>query len=88
MSINIYVFSNNKGGGKTTLSSNASTLYAKENPDTQVLVIYMCPQANISQFLLGGGRSGYQPNQKLQFSSTRKNIVGFMTWLLKGNSSS
>lgn len=87
MSINIYAFYNNKGGvGKTTLCSNASTLYAKTNPDTQVLVIDMCPQANISQFLLGGGRIGYQINQRLQSSSTRKNIVGFMDWLLKGNS--
>lgn len=47
MSINIYAFYNNKGGvGKTTLCSNASTLYAKTNPNTQVLVIDMCPQAN------------------------------------------
>lgn len=87
MSIDIYTFYNNKGGvGKTTLCSNAATLYAENNPDTQVLVIDMCPQANISQFLLGGGRIGYQTNQKLQSSSTRKNIVGFMDWLLKGNS--
>lgn len=87
MSINIYAFYNNKGGvGKTTLCANASTLYAKSNPDTQVLVIDMCPQANISQFLLGGGRIGYQINQRLQSLSTRKNIVGFIDWLLKGNS--
>lgn len=87
MSIDIYAFYNNKGGvGKTTLCSNAATLYAENNSDTQVLVIDMCPQANISQFLLGGGRTGYQINQKLQSSSTRKNIVGFMDWLLKGNS--
>lgn len=87
MSINIYAFYNNKGGvGKTTLCSNASTLYAKKKPNTQVLVIDMCPQANISQFLLGGGRIGYQINQKLQASSTMKNIFGFIDWLLKGNS--
>ncbi|QLE59939.1 ParA family protein [Nostoc sp. TCL26-01] len=87
MTIDIYAFYNNKGGvGKTTLCFNAATLYAKNNPNTQVLVIDMCPQANISQFLLGGGRVGYQINQRLQSSSTRKNIVGFMDWLLKGNS--
>jgi cellulose biosynthesis protein BcsQ len=46
----------------------------------------MCPQANISQFLLGGGKKGYEINQRIQSSSTRKNIVGFIDWLLKGNS--
>jgi cellulose biosynthesis protein BcsQ len=87
MSISIYAFYNNKGGvGKTTLCSNAATLYAHDNPNVQVLVIDMCPQANISQFLLGGGKKGYQMNQKLQSSSSRKNIVGFVDWLLKGNS--
>ncbi|MDM3847687.1 MAG: ParA family protein [Aphanizomenon gracile PMC638.10] len=87
MAISIYAFYNNKGGvGKTTLCSNAATLYAKNNPTTQVLVIDMCPQANISQFLLGGGKKGYEINQKLQSSKTRKNIVGFIDWLLKGNS--
>ena len=66
MDIDIYAFYNNKGGvGKTTLCSNAATLYAENNPNTQVLVIDMCPQANISQFLLGGGKTGYQNNQKL-----------------------
>ncbi len=87
MDIEIYAFYNNKGGvGKTTLCSNAATLYAKDNPDTQILVIDMCPQANISQFLLGGGKQGYFINQRIQSSASRKNIVGFIDWLLKGNS--
>ena len=87
MTIEIYAFFNNKGGvGKTTLCSNAAATYAQRNPDTQVLVIDMCPQANISQFLLGGGRVGYNTNQKLQTLAARKNIVGFINWLLKGNS--
>lgn len=59
----IYSFYNNKGGvGKTTLSQNAVALYAKNNPDKQVLVLDLCPQANISQFLLGGGHNGYKNN--------------------------
>jgi len=83
----IYAFYNNKGGvGKTTLCSNAATLYAEKNPKTQVIVIDLCPQANISQFLLGGGHAGYQTNQRMQAQSSRRNIVGFMDWLLKGNS--
>lgn len=87
MSINIYAFYNNKGGvGKTTLAQNAACLYAENNPEKLVLVIDLCPQANISQFLLGGGHKGYNANQKLQAHATRRNIVGFMDWLLSGNS--
>lgn len=87
MSINIYAFYNNKGGvGKTTLCQNAACLYAEENPKKLVLVIDLCPQANISQFLLGGGHKGYVSNQRLQSTATRRNIVGFMDWMLSGNS--
>jgi cellulose biosynthesis protein BcsQ len=87
VAVDIYAFYNNKGGvGKTTLCQNVACLYAEENPKKQVLVIDLCPQANISQFLLGGGHIGYETNQTIQSHSTRKNIVGFMDWLLKGNS--
>lgn len=87
MSNNIYAFYNNKGGvGKTTLCQNAACLYAEQNPEKLVLVIDLCPQANISQFLLGGGHKGYRANQRLQSTATRRNIVGFMDWMLSGNS--
>ena len=86
--ITIYAFYNNKGGvGKTTLCSNVAALYAEKHKDSQVLVIDMCPQANISQFLLGGGKTGYKHTQRLQSSASRKKIVGFVDWLLKENSS-
>ncbi|AVI84815.1 ATPase [Pseudomonas syringae pv. tomato] len=84
---NIYAFYNNKGGvGKTTLCQNAASLFAEENPDQLVLVIDLCPQANISQFFLGGAHAGYNANQRLQSQATRRNVVGFMDWLIKGNS--
>lgn len=87
MSTRIYAFYNNKGGvGKTTLCQNAASLYAEKNPKKLVLVIDLCPQANISQFLLGGGHAGYKANQRLQSTATRRNIVGFMDWMLGGNS--
>lgn len=87
MAVDIYAFYNNKGGvGKTTLCQNVACLYAEENPKKQVLVIDLCPQANISQFLLGGGHIGYETNQAIQTHAFRKNIVGFMDWLGKGNS--
>ncbi|WP_423494631.1 ParA family protein [Microbacterium esteraromaticum] len=50
-----YGFWNNKGGtGKTSLSFQSITFYAKANPDKRVLVIDVCPQANLSELLLGG----------------------------------
>ena len=87
MSISIFSIYNNKGGvGKTTLAFNVAAKIAIENPRTQVLVIDMCPQANVSQYLLGGGDKGYQENQDLQSQKSRRNVVGFFDWLLDGNS--
>ena len=48
-----YAFWNNKGGvGKSFLSFVAATEYAHAYPDTDVYVIDLCPQANISEMLL------------------------------------
>lgn len=48
-----YAFWNNKGGvGKSFLSFVAATEYARTYPDTDVYVIDLCPQANISETLL------------------------------------
>ena len=50
---------NNKGGvGKTFLSFVLATQYAKNNPTTKVIVVDMCPQANLSEILLGGNGNG------------------------------
>lgn len=85
--IRIYSMYNNKGGvGKTTLTFNVATEYAAKHPSSQVLVIDLCPQANISQYILGGGDSGYRNNQSLQQQKSRSNIVGFIDWLIDGNS--
>ena len=47
-----YAFWNNKGGvGKSFLSFVAATEYARTYPDTDVYVIDLCPQANISEML-------------------------------------
>lgn len=48
-----YAFWNNKGDvGKSFLSFVAATEYARTYPDTDVYVIDLCPQANISETLL------------------------------------
>ena len=48
-----YAFWNNKGGvGKSFLSFVAATEYARTYPETDVYVIDLCPQANVSEMLL------------------------------------
>lgn len=50
-----YAFWNNKGGtGKTSIAFQSITLYAQNHPDERVLAIDVCPQANLSELLLGG----------------------------------
>jgi len=51
----IYGFWNNKGGtGKTSLSFQTAAFYAHNNPSKRILVVDVCPQANLSELLLGG----------------------------------
>ena len=46
----------NKGGvGKTTLTFHLSSLYAHLHPDDCVLLVDMCPQANLSSTVLTYG---------------------------------
>lgn len=61
-----YALWNNKGGvGKTFLTFAFATEYARKNPDSLVVVIDMCPQANISEVLLGGNGKGTENLSKL-----------------------
>ena len=54
-----YVIWNNKGGvGKSTITFHIASVYAESNPERDVLVVDMCPEANVSQMLMGGGKSG------------------------------
>ena len=51
--LNSFVIWNNKGGvGKTTLTFHMSTDYAIRHPKQKILVIDLCPQANVSMALL------------------------------------
>ena len=53
------IFWNNKGGtGKTTLAFQVLSEYARQNSDKKILVIDVCPQANLSELLLGGLNQG------------------------------
>ena len=51
----IYALWNNKGGvGKSYLTFQIATEYARTHQDQKVLVLDLCPQANVSSMLLGG----------------------------------
>ena len=53
------IFWNNKGGtGKTTLAFQLINEYAFKNKNKRILVIDVCPQANLSELLLGGLNQG------------------------------
>ena len=54
-----YCVWNNKGGvGKTFLTYCLSTVYAARHPEKKIVVVDMCPQANVSEMLLGGNGLG------------------------------
>jgi cellulose biosynthesis protein BcsQ len=73
-----YAVWNNKGGvGKTFVSFVMSSAYAAAHPDRTVVVIDMCPQANVSEILLGGSGPGSIQLNKLLSESPRKTIGGY-----------
>ena len=54
-----YAFWNNKGGvGKTFLCFATASEYARQHPYESVVVMDLCPQANVSEILLGGNGDG------------------------------
>lgn len=74
-----YTFWNNKGGtGKTSLMFQAVATYAHANPKLRVLAVDLCPQANLSELLLGGLEGKGSANLlSLQNSSPRRTIGGY-----------
>lgn len=58
-----YIFWNNKGGtGKTTLCFHSIVSYAQSHAQERILAIDLCPQANLSEILLGGFAGNGGPN--------------------------
>ena len=75
-----YVIWNNKGGvGKSTITFHIASMYAERNEDRNVVVVDMCPQANSSMMLMGGGDSAETRLQKLITADTPKTVVGYLT---------
>lgn len=74
-----YSFWNNKGGtGKTSLAFQSVTMFAEANPEKRILVVDLCPQANLSELLLGGlVGAGSTRLQELQDQVPRRSIGGY-----------
>jgi cellulose biosynthesis protein BcsQ len=74
-----YAFWNNKGGtGKTSLAFQTVCQFARTNRDKRILVIDMCPQANLSELLLGGlAKGGSQQLMQRQGALPRATIGGY-----------
>jgi len=74
-----YAFWNNKGGtGKTSLLFQASTIYAEQHGDERVLVLDLCPQANLSELFLGGLMGGgSEALSGLQEELPRRTVGGY-----------
>lgn len=72
-----YAVWNNKGGvGKTFLTYNLAIGYASAHPNEYVVVIDACPQANVSEIILGGNGTG--ENNLNKFVDSNKTIAGYI----------
>ncbi|CAF1256927.1 unnamed protein product [Rotaria sordida] len=67
-----YAIWNNRGGsGKTNLTYHLAIKYAYRHPDKTVLVVDMCPQADLSHAFLGDDEEGH--DYVSQIGSLKKN---------------
>jgi cellulose biosynthesis protein BcsQ len=79
MSAKATIFWNNKGGtGKTSLAFQSICAFANLNQQARVLVIDVCPQANLSELLLGGLEGNGSGNLlKIQGRTPRATVGGY-----------
>lgn len=74
-----YAFWNNKGGvGKSFLCFVSACEYAHRHPDTDIYVIDLCPQANVSETLLGGYEGGPTALVELMSRTPRATVAGYL----------
>jgi chromosome partitioning protein len=72
-----YAIWNNKGGvGKTFISFILGCEYARVNPQKTVIMADMCPQANLSEIILGGNGIGGSKLENLLAARERRLTVG------------
>jgi cellulose biosynthesis protein BcsQ len=77
-------FWNNKGGtGKTSLAFQAICQFGKEDNTRRILVIDLCPQANLSELLLGGLEGNGSANLLgIQGKTPRATVGGYFQFRL------
>nr|VFK45766.1 MAG: AAA domain-containing protein [Candidatus Kentron sp. TC] len=80
-----YAIWNNKGGvGKTFLSFIIGTEYARLHPEKNVILVDMCPQANLSEIVLGGnGNGGKVLSTILSTGKGRLTIGGYFDYRIQ-----
>lgn len=81
-----YTFWNNKGGtGKTSLCFQSIVEYANQHQNERILVLDMCPQANLSELLAGGlvGNGGTKLSQLYIAQPYRKSIGGYFEYRIQ-----
>jgi chromosome partitioning protein len=77
--MSVYALWNNKGGvGKSYLTFQVASEYARTHPQQNVLVVDLCPQANSSGMLLGGMQLGEQAIDALSSTTPAKTIAGYI----------
>lgn len=80
-----YAVWNNKGGvGKSTITYHLASRYAELHPEKKVLVIDLCPQANVSMMLLGGGTTGEDAVLEMCTQATPRTVVGYLSTVIAG----
>ena len=73
-----YAIWNNKGGvGKTFVTFVTACEYARQHPNEMVVIVDMCPQANVSEIVLGGNGAGARELEKLLAEKNRKTLGGY-----------
>lgn len=81
--IHSYALWNNKGGvGKSTITFHLAMRYAEIHSDKNVLVIDLCPQANSSMMLLGGGTIGEENIINFCKEATPHSVVGYLSTVI------
>lgn len=73
----VYGYWNNKGGtGKTSLCFQSICFYAHDHPEERILAIDVCPQANLSELLLGGLTNDGSKNLLLRQGEIPRATIG------------
>ena len=73
-----YAIWNNKGGvGESFVTFLAACEYGRQHPDKKVVIVDMCPQANVSEVVLGGNGDGSRELEKLLSEEPRRTVGGY-----------